>query len=64
VSETASSAEAPRRISGLLMLGLLVFPPIFAWFLLRRGYAKSTRVAGFTFAAVMFGFGILHASGL
>jgi hypothetical protein len=51
----------PHRISGPLMLGLLVAPVLFAWFLLRRGYATSTRIAAFSYAAVTFGFGLLRA---
>jgi len=35
--------EAPRPISPPLMLGLIVLPAVFFWFLLRPGYARSTR---------------------
>jgi len=53
----------PRRLSGLLILGLLVAPPAFVWLLLRRGYATSTRVAGFIYAAVMLALGLYHTYG-
>ncbi|GKS03153.1 hypothetical protein [Sphingomonas aquatilis] len=35
--------EASRPISPPLMLGLIVLPVVFFWFLLRPGYARSTR---------------------
>jgi hypothetical protein len=40
----------PRFISAPLMLGLIALPIIFVWFLLRRGYSRSTRNAAFAYA--------------
>jgi hypothetical protein len=48
-----------RRLSMPLLVGLLTVPVLFIWFMLRRGYARSTRVAAFTYAAVVFGFGLV-----
>ncbi len=50
----------PRHIGGLLMLALLISSPIFVWLLLRKGYATSTRIAGFVFAAVMLALGLFR----
>jgi hypothetical protein len=50
---------APRRISMPLMVGLIAAPAIFIWFMLRRGYARSTRTAAFTYAGILFGFGLV-----
>lgn len=49
----------PRRISMPLMVGLIAAPSFFVWFMLRRGYARSTRTAAFTYAAILFGFGLV-----
>ncbi len=35
----------PRHVSVPLMLGLLTLPLLFGWFLARRGYPNSTRIA-------------------
>jgi hypothetical protein len=43
-----------RRIGLPFMAGLIVSPLIFAWLLLRRGYAPSTRRAAFTYGVVTF----------
>lgn len=42
--------EEPRHINGPFMLGLIVLPIVFVWFLLLPGYARSTRVAAFVYA--------------
>ena len=55
-------AVEPRHLSLLLLLGLLVAPGVFVWFLLRRGYANSTRVAAFVYTGVMLAFGIFRAN--
>ncbi|MDB5675437.1 MAG: hypothetical protein JWM65_2419 [Sphingomonas bacterium] len=49
----------PRRISLPLMTGLIAAPSFFVWLMLRRGYARSTRTAAFTYAAILFGFGLV-----
>lgn len=50
-----------RKLSMPLLVGLLTVPLLFIWFMLRRGYARSTRVAAFTYAAVLFGFSLIGA---
>ncbi len=50
---------APRKISLPLMMGLIAAPSFFVWFMLRRGYARSTRATAFTYAAILFGFGLI-----
>jgi hypothetical protein len=40
----------PRPINAPFMLGLIALPIVFAWFLLLPGYARSTRIAAFTYA--------------
>ncbi len=42
--------QEPRRVSMPLMIGMLTVAPLVCWFLLRRGYARSTRTAGFALA--------------
>jgi len=41
-----------RHVSPLLATAIVAVPVIFTWLLLRRGYAPSTRRAGFLFMAV------------
>lgn len=48
----------PRRPSTLLMLGLLVAPLLFSWFLLRRGYSSRLRFAAFTWMAACTALGL------
>ena len=50
-----------RRLSGALLLGMLVCPILFCWFFLRRGYAKSTRAAAFTYTAATLSLRLLGA---
>ena len=40
----------PRHINPLFMLGLIALPIVFVWFLLLPGYARSTRIAAFSYA--------------
>ena len=46
--------EETRRIGIPLMAGVFMIPIIFWWFLLRRGYANSTRVAALIYAVVNY----------
>jgi hypothetical protein len=48
-TEAVSDPE-PRRVSLPLMIGMMSVPMLFCWFLLRRGYARSTRNAGLLLA--------------
>jgi hypothetical protein len=38
---------APRRVGGALAIGLILYPYIAAWFLLRRGHSREARILGF-----------------
>ena len=60
VGELARESRRPR---GGLLLGMLVAGPLFVWLFLRPGYAVSTRIAAFSYAAVMLAFGLIHAIG-
>ena len=56
VIETASrpSATPPHReVSALLIIGIFVMPYIFAWFLLREGYSKRSRLIGLGWMAIV-----------
>ena len=53
------SVSEPRRVSPVLMAGIIMLPAIFAWLLLRKGYGRNTRIAAFAYAAVMTSMGIL-----
>jgi len=44
----------PRKISLILIIAIYACPVVFWWFLLRSGYANSTRIAAFTYALVSF----------
>jgi len=44
--------EQPRRVSVRLGLGLFFFPWVFSWLLLRKGYGRTARIAGFTWGVV------------
>jgi hypothetical protein len=42
--------QQSRPVALPLMAGLIALPVIFVWVLLMPGYARSTRVAAFTYA--------------
>jgi len=46
------AAGDPRTINFPLMAALLVAPILTVWLLLIPGYARSTRIAAFTYALV------------
>jgi hypothetical protein len=48
----AASAGEPRHLSAVLILGVLVSPPIFAWLVLRRGYSRDVRIGAFLLLAL------------
>ena len=56
------SDEAYRKVGFPLIIGLYVLPALFGWFLLRRGYANSTRIAVFIYAVITVALGIVHAA--
>ena len=51
--------EQPRTVGFWLGVGILVFPLVFAWFLLRKGHSTSSRVIGF----VWLGLSLLAMTG-
>lgn len=51
---TPDSVE-PRALTPGLLLGILFFPILFVWLLLRPGYANSVRMG----AAIYVGLGII-----
>ncbi|MES2045621.1 MAG: hypothetical protein V4475_17240 [Pseudomonadota bacterium] len=61
--QEAAKPIEPRRISLPLMVGLIAAPSFFVWFTLRRGYARSTRTTAFTYAAILFGCGLVGRVG-
>lgn len=42
-----------RKVGILLFLGILLFPVIFAWFLLRSGHSSLSRILGFGWMLVV-----------
>lgn len=55
------SGQAPtRKVSLLLIIGIIFLPIIFVWFLLRKGYSTTARVIGFGWLVLSF---ILATSG-
>lgn len=69
---SASSSYSPYSpaaitVSPLLILGIIFFPFIFVWFLLRDGYSRFARIAGFCwfgFVVVFFGFVLYTAASI
>ena len=51
----------PRRLSLLLLLGMLCAPHLVVWFLLRRGYTGRLRLAGFVYAGVQVALAIFRS---
>ncbi len=41
-----------RRLGAWLLIGLIVAPTIFFWFLLRKGYGNGLRIAGAAWLAI------------
>ncbi|WP_296610999.1 hypothetical protein [Sphingomonas sp.] len=61
-----TTGDEQRRIGVPLMIGLIAIPLVFGWFLLRPGYANSTRIVVLVYAmmGVAFAFfGGLGSSG-
>jgi hypothetical protein len=56
----APVTPSPRKLSWLLILGIVFMPYIFAWFTLRAGYSRLTRITSFCWAVVALGIGIFH----
>ena len=47
-----SEAAPTRHLSLPLLIGILVLPVVFVWFLLRCGYSNSLRVGAFLYLAL------------
>jgi hypothetical protein len=66
---TAASTPAPspstgRQVGVRLMLGIALFPYLFVWTLLRRGYSTRARLLGFGYFAALIIVGmVLHLGG-
>ena len=66
---TAASTPAPspairRRVGVRLKLGIALFPYLFVWELLRRGYSPRARLLGFGYFAALIVIGMaLHHGG-
>lgn len=43
-----------RKISALLIIGIVIAPIIFVWFTLRKGYSKKVRILSFGYLALGF----------
>jgi hypothetical protein len=55
--------DEPRRLSAPLLAGMLMAPPIFVWFFLRRGYSSSLRRTAFVYAGTFFAIGLVASLG-
>jgi hypothetical protein len=55
--------DVPRPLSGALLLGILVLPIVFVWFLLRPGYSSALRTGAFAYMIVGVAFGLVQAFG-
>lgn len=54
MSTMAKIEEPQRKVGILLLIGILLLPIIFAWFLLRKGYSTPARVLGFGWLLAFF----------
>ncbi len=52
-----------RPLSAWLIIGVLAFPVIFAWFTLRRGYSEHVRRGAFLLAGMALFFGVVGQMG-
>ncbi|MFJ4352746.1 zinc ribbon domain-containing protein [Pseudomonas sp. NPDC089428] len=55
-SSKSQYKELSRLVSLPLFLGIVVFPIVFVWFLLRKGYSVQSRVMAFVWMVVHFFF--------
>lgn len=56
---TREAQESPRKIGGLLIIGVALVPLVFTWFLFRKGYSSQARVVGVVWLTIstLFTFG-------
>nr|WP_299914059.1 hypothetical protein [Sphingomonas bacterium] len=62
MAEREETVES-RRLSAPLLAGMLMSPPIFVWFFLRRGYSPSLRRTAFVYAGTFFAIGLVGSLG-
>jgi hypothetical protein len=55
--------DGQRRIGVPLMVGLIAVPLVFGWFLLRPGYANSTRLVVLVYAMMGVAFAFFGGLG-
>jgi hypothetical protein len=48
-TQSPDTSSSHRKISVLLIIGILVCPAIFAWFTLRKGYSQRARTISFVY---------------
>jgi hypothetical protein len=51
--KSQESNSPTRRVGLLLFVGILLFPYVFAWFLLGKGYSQTSRIIGFGWLALL-----------
>jgi len=54
------ASKQPRSIGGLLMIGIILLPIVFYWFLLRPGYSTASRVGAGLYLALGATLGLLR----
>jgi hypothetical protein len=57
--EAPATPIEPRRLSGPLLLGILILPIVFVWFLLRPGYSVTLRLGAFAYTALGVAVGVI-----
>lgn len=65
-NSTTSSITQHRKVSSPLIIGIVLMPYMFAWFLLRKGYSPKSRAIGFGWAGfvlVLVTFGVPAPNG-
>ena len=55
----SSAPTLERRLSGPLLIGMLVAPVVFVWLFLRAGYSPSLRRAAFIYTGVITAVAVL-----
>ena len=51
--DTNSTVPQNKKLSPLLLLGILFMPYFFVWFLLKPGYSKTVRILGFSWMLIV-----------
>ncbi len=61
--ESTDGSASPRRLSLGLIVGVIIVPVIFFWFLLRPGYSFQVRLGGFLLLMMTFALFALRLAG-